>query len=36
MRSCNKFKTNSYCVGGRHYSSTDNIRGVVSAEELRC
>ena len=22
-----KFKSNSYCVGGRHYSATDNIYG---------
>ena len=22
-----KFQTNSYCVGGRHYSGTNNIRG---------
>ena len=28
----NKFKTNLYCVGGRHYSSTNNIRGVISAK----
>ena len=27
-----KFKTNSYCVGGSHYSGTVNIRGVVSAK----
>ena len=32
MSSFNKFKTNSYCVGGRHYSGTNNIRGVVSAK----
>ena len=31
---CNfkKFKTNSYCVGGRHYSGGKNIRGVVTAK----
>ena len=28
----NKFKTNSYCVGGRHYSGTNNIRGFVSTK----
>ena len=28
----NTFKTNSYCVGGRHYSATINKRGVVSAK----
>ena len=22
-----KFKTNSYCVGGKHYSPTNNIYG---------
>ena len=32
MSLLNKFKTNSYCVGGRHYSGYINIRGVVSAE----
>ena len=31
MSNFNKLKTNSYSVGGRHYSSTNNIRGVVSA-----
>ena len=25
--SFNKFKNNSYCVGGKHYSATTNIRG---------
>ena len=24
--SFNKFKNNSYCVGGKHYSATTNIR----------
>ena len=32
MSSFNKFKTNSYCVGGRHYSGTNNIRGDVIAK----
>ena len=32
MSSFNMFKTNSYCVGGRHYSGTNNIRGVVSTK----
>ena len=32
MSLLNKFKTNSYCVGGRHYSGTNNIRGVISAK----
>ena len=25
--SFNRFKTNSYCVGGKHYSATNNIKG---------
>ena len=32
MSSFNKFKTISYCVGGRHYSGTNNIRGVISTK----
>ena len=32
MSHLNKFKTNSYCVGGRHYSGTNNIRGFVSTK----
>ena len=32
MSLINKFKTNSYCVGGTHYSVTNNIRGFVSAK----
>ena len=28
--SSQKFKTNSYCVGGRHHSSTSNITGDVT------
>ena len=32
MSLLNKFKTNSYCVGGRHYNGTNNIRGVISAK----
>ena len=31
----NKFKANSYCVGGRHYSCTNNIRGVISAKDTK-
>ena len=27
-----KFKTNSYCVGGRHYSGTLNIRGAITSK----
>ena len=32
MSLLNKFKTNSYFVGGRHYSGTINIRGFVSTK----
>ena len=32
MSLLNKFKTNSYCVGGRHYSGTNNIRGFCIGE----
>ena len=32
MSLLNKFKTNSYCVGGRHYSGTDNIRGFITSK----
>ena len=28
--SFNKFKNNSYCVGGKHYSATTNIRGDIT------
>ena len=28
MSLLNKFRTNSYCVGGRHYSGTVNIAWV--------
>ena len=28
----NRFKTNSYCVGGRHYSGTNNIRGFITSK----
>ena len=27
-----KFKTNSYWVGGRHYSVTNNVRGFITAK----
>ena len=27
-----KFKTNSYYVGGRHYSGTNNIRGYITSK----
>ena len=32
MSSFNKFKTNSYCAAGRHYSGTKNLRGAISAK----
>ena len=31
-----KFKTNSKCVGSRHYSGTNNIRGFVTSKILKC
>ena len=27
-----KFKTNSYCVGGGHYSGTNNISGAITSK----
>ena len=30
--SFNKFKTNSYCVGGRHLSATKNIYGDITSK----
>ena len=32
MSLLNKFKTNSYCVGGRHYSGTNNISGAIASK----
>ena len=32
MSLLNKFKTNSYCVSGRHYSGTNNTHGFISAK----
>ena len=32
MSLLNKFKTNPYCVGGRHYSGTVNIRGAITSK----
>ena len=32
MSNFSKFKTNSFCVVGRHYSVNNNIRWVVSAK----
>ena len=31
--SLNKFKNKSYCVGGKHYSATTNIRGDITVNE---
>ena len=31
MSLLNKFKPNSYCVGGRHYSGTNNIKGFITS-----
>ena len=35
MSLLNEFKTNSYCVGGRHYSGTNNIRGFIGEPASR-
>ena len=32
MSTFNRFKTNSYCVGGRHYSGTNSIKGFNSSK----
>ena len=32
MSLLNKFKTNSYSLGGRHYSGTNNIRGFITSK----
>ena len=32
MSNFSKFKTNSHCVGGRHYSCTINIRGFITSK----
>ena len=32
MSLLNKFKTNSYCVGGSYYSVTNNIHGFILAK----
>ena len=33
--SFNKFKNDSYCVGGKHYSSTTNIRGDITSNIVK-
>ena len=35
MSLLNKFKTNSYCVGGRHYSGNNNIRGFITSKSTK-
>ena len=30
--SFNKFKSNSYCIGGRHKSATKNIHGAITSK----
>ena len=30
-----KFKFNSYCVGGRHDSGTNNIRGFITSKDTK-
>ena len=35
MSLLDKFKTNSYCVGGRHYSGINNIRGFITSKGTR-
>ena len=35
MSLLNKFKTNSYCVRGRHYIGTNNIHGFISAKRTK-
>ena len=32
MSLLNKFKTNSYCVVGKHYSGTNNISGAITSK----
>ena len=32
MSRLQKFETNSYCVGGRHYSGTNNISGAITSK----
>ena len=32
MSLLNKFKTNSYCVAGRHYGGTVNIKGAITSK----
>ena len=31
-----KFETNSYCVGGKHYSGTKNIAGEITINKKTC
>ena len=35
MSNFNKFETNSYCAGGTHYSGTNSIRVIFTAEKTK-
>ena len=35
MSNINKLKTNTYCVGGRFYSDTINVRGVITSKSTK-
>ena len=35
MSLLNKFKSNSYCVGGRHYSSTNNKSRAITSKGIK-
>ena len=35
MSHLQKFQTNSYSAGGRHYNGTNNIRGFVSTKSTK-
>ena len=35
MSLLNKFRTDSYCVGGRHYNGTVNIRGAITSKGIK-
>ena len=35
MSLLNKFKTDSYCVGGRHYSGINNISGAITSKSTK-
>ena len=35
MSLLNKFKNNSYCVGGRHYSGANSISGAITSKKTK-